>query len=306
MVYSGIYPAVSERYEQLREALDKLKLNDSSLTYEPESSLALGFGFRCGFLGMLHLEIVQERLQREFDMTIVNTVPNVKYLIYMSSGEVVEVDNPAMMPSPQKIDHIEEPYVDAQIITPTEFLGNVMKLIHDRRGEFKETLYPVPNRANVEFAVPLSEIIFDFYDRLKSISRGYASLDYDFSGFRRTHLQKLDILINSEAVDALSCLIHVDRASSWGRKLCDKLAELIPRQMFEVVIQAAIGSRIIARSTVRPLRKNVTAKCYGGDITRKRKLLERQKEGKKKMKQIGRVQLPQEAFFAALEIDREG
>ncbi len=305
MVYSGIYPAVSERYEQLRDALDKLQLNDSSLTYEPESSLALGFGFRCGFLGMLHLEIVQERLQREFDMTIVNTVPNVKYLIHMSSGEVVEVDNPAMMPSPQKIDHIEEPFVDAQIITPTEFLGNVMKLIHERRGEFKETLYPVPNRANVEFAVPLSEIIFDFYDRLKSISRGYASLDYDFSGFRRTQLQKLDILINSEPVDALSCLIHVDRASNWGRKLCEKLAELIPRQMFEVVIQAAIGSRIISRSTVRPLRKNVTAKCYGGDITRKRKLLERQKEGKKKMKQIGRVQLPQEAFFAALEIDRD-
>jgi GTP-binding protein LepA len=252
------------------------------------------------------MEIVQERLQREFDIAIVNTVPNVKYMVYLKTEEVIEIDNPAKLPPLQEIDHIEEPYVNAQIITPTDYVGNVMKLITDRRGEFRDTQYPDPQRANLDFAIPLSEIIFDFYDKLKSTSRGYASLDYDFAGFRQTKLQKLDILLNSEPVDALSCLIHTDRAASWGRKLCDKLAELIPRQMFEVVIQAAIGSRIVARSTVRPLRKQVTAKCYGGDITRKRKLLERQKEGKRRMKQVGRVELPQEAFLAVLQIDREG
>ncbi len=306
MVFSGIYPAVSERYEQLREALDELRLNDASLTYEPESSLALGFGFRCGFLGMLHMEIVQERLQREFDIAIINTVPNVKYMVYLVSGEVLEIDNPSKLPKPQEIDHIEEPFVDAQIITPTEYVGNVMRLVTERRGQFRNTQYPDPQRANLEVALPLSEIIFDFHDKLKSTSRGYASLDYELTGFRRTKLQKLDLLLNAEPVDALSCLIHADRAASWGRKLCDKLAELIPRQMFEVVIQAAIGSRIIARTTVRALRKQVTAKCYGGDITRKRILLERQNEGKRRMKQVGSVELPQEAFLAVLKIDREG
>lgn len=306
MVYSGIYPAATERYDQLRDALEKLKLNDASLTFEPESSLALGFGFRCGFLGLLHLEIVQERLEREFGVSIVNTVPNVEYHVHTKKGEVVKVENPAKMPAPMHIDYIEEPYVIAQIITPTEYIGAIMKLISDRRGEFKGTHYPDPARATLDFELPLSEIIFDFHDKLKSISRGYASLDYDFLGMRRSQLIKLDILLNSEPVDALSCLIHAERAASWGRKLCEKLRELIPRQMFEVVIQAAIGSRIIARESVRPLRKNVTAKCYGGDITRKRKLLERQKEGKRKMKQIGKVELPQEAFLAVLKIDRDG
>ncbi len=306
MVYSGIYPATSERYDQLREALEKLKLNDASLTYEPESSLALGFGFRCGFLGLLHLEIVHERLEREFGVTIVNTVPNVEYHVHTTKGDIVKVDNPSKMPPPLTVDHIEEPFVTAQIITPTEYIGPIMKMIAERRGEFKATHYPDPSRATLEFNLPLSEIIFDFHDKLKSISRGYASLDYDFLEMRESKLVKLDILLNSEPVDALSCLIHHERAQVWGRKLCKKLQELIPRQMFEVVIQAAIGSRIIARESVRPMRKNVTAKCYGGDITRKRKLLEKQKEGKKKMKQIGSVELPQEAFLAVLQIDRDG
>jgi GTP-binding protein LepA len=306
MVYSGIYPAATERYEALRESLERLKLNDASLTYEPESSLALGFGFRCGFLGLLHLEIIHERLEREYGITIVNTVPNVEYHVHTKQGTIIKVDSPAKMPSPMVVDFIEEPYVAAQVITPTEYIGNIMKLISERRGEFKQTTYPDTARANVEFDLPLSEIIFDFHDKLKSTSRGYASLDYDFSGMRQSKLQKLDILLNSESVDALSCLIHADRAAVWGRKLCKKLSELIPRQMFEVVIQASIGSRIVARETVRAMRKNVTAKCYGGDITRKRKLIERQKEGKKKMKQIGRVELPQEAFLAVLQIDREG
>jgi GTP-binding protein LepA len=306
MVYSGIYPATTERYDQLREALEKLKLNDASLTYEPESSLALGFGFRCGFLGLLHLEIVHERLEREYGVTIVNTVPNVEYHVFTTKGDYTKVDNPSKMPPPMTVDHIEEPFVTAQIITPTEYIGPIMKMIAERRGEFKATHYPDPSRATLEFNLPLSEIIFDFHDKLKSISRGYASLDYDFLEMRESKLVKLDILLNSEPVDALSCLIHHERAQVWGRKLCKKLQELIPRQMFEVIIQAAIGSKIIARETVRPMRKNVTAKCYGGDITRKRKLLERQKEGKKKMKQIGSVELPQEAFLAVLQIDRDG
>ncbi len=306
MVYSGIYPATTERYDQLREALEKLKLNDASLTFEPESSLALGFGFRCGFLGLLHLEIIHERLEREFSVTIVNTVPNVEYHVYTTKDEILRVDNPSKMPPPLNVDHIEEPFVAAQIITPTEYIGSIMKMIAERRGEFKATHYPDPSRATLEFNLPLSEIIFDFHDKLKSISRGYASLDYDFLEMRESKLVKLDILLNSEPVDALSCLIHSERAQVWGRKLCKKLQELIPRQMFEVVIQAAIGSKIVARETVRPMRKNVTAKCYGGDITRKRKLLERQKEGKKKMKQIGSVELPQEAFLAVLQIDRDG
>ncbi|MGB5105804.1 MAG: translation elongation factor 4 [Candidatus Zixiibacteriota bacterium] len=306
MVYSGIYPATTERYEQLRESLEKLQLNDASLSFEPESSLALGFGFRCGFLGLLHLEIVHERLEREYGITIVNTVPNVEYHVFTKTGEMVKVDNPAKMPPPMAVDHIEEPFVAAQIITPTEYIGNIMKIIADRRGEFKATHYPDPSRATLEFNLPLSEIIFDFHDKLKSISRGYASLDYDFLEMRTSKLQKLDILLNSEPVDALSCLIHQDRAQVWGRKLCSKLQELIPRQMFEVIIQAAIGSKVVARETVRAMRKNVTAKCYGGDITRKRKLIERQKEGKKKMKQIGSVELPQEAFLAVLQIDRDG
>ncbi len=306
MVYSGIYPAATERYEQLREALEKLKLNDASLTYEPESSLALGFGFRCGFLGLLHLEIIHERLEREFSVTIVNTVPNVEYHVHTRKGELIKVDNPAKMPPPMAVEYIEEPYVAAQVITPAEYIGNIMKLISDRRGEFKDMHYPDPSRATISFELPLSEIIFDFHDKLKSISRGYASLDYDFLAMRQSKLVKLDVLLNSEPVDALSCLIHAERAAVWGRKLCKKLQELIPRQMFEVIIQASIGSRIVARETVRAMRKNVTAKCYGGDITRKRKLIERQKEGKRKMKQIGTVELPQEAFLAVLQIDREG
>ncbi len=305
MVYAGIYPSVAENYEELRDSLDKLKLNDASLIYEPESSTALGFGFRCGFLGLLHMEIIQERLTREHDLSIVNTVPNVEYRVVTTSGATVDVDNPAELPPPQDIEYIEEPYVDAQIILPAEYIGNVMKITQERRGEYQTTEYLDPNRAALKYHLPLAEIIFDFYDRLKSVSRGYASLDYDFLGYRRSNLVKLDILLNGEPVDALSYIIHREKAASWGRKLCAKLRDLIPRQMFEVAIQAAIGSRIIARETVRPLRKNVTAKCYGGDITRKRKLLERQKEGKRRLKQVGKVEIPQEAFLAVLQIEND-
>jgi len=305
MVYAGIYPAVAENYEELRDSLDKLKLNDASLVYDPESSTALGFGFRCGFLGLLHMEIVQERLTREHNLNIVNTVPNVEYRATSTSGETIVVDNPAELPPPQDIEYIEEPYVDAQIITPTEYIGNVMKITQERRGEYQTTEYLDPTRAVLKYRVPLAEIIFDYYDKLKSVSRGYASLDYDFSGYKRSNLVRLDILLNSDPVDALSYIIHREKAASWGRKLCAKLRDLIPRQMFEVAIQAAIGSRIISRETVRPLRKNVTAKCYGGDITRKRKLLERQKEGKRRLKQIGKVEVPQEAFLAVLQIEKD-
>jgi GTP-binding protein LepA len=304
MVFSGLYPAVAEDFTELRDSLEKLKLNDSSLSFTPESSSALGFGFRVGFLGLLHMEIVTERLSREYNQTLINTVPNVEYHVYKTNGEMVKVDNPSDMPPVQEIDYVEEPYVDAQVISPSEYIGAIMKLSTERRGEYKTTDYISPSRANLSYAFPLSEIIFDFYDKLKSGTRGYASFDYGLPYYRRSHLVKLDILINGDPVDALSVIIHKDRAYSWGMNLGEKLRDLIPRQMFEVVIQAAIGSRIISRSTVKPLRKNVTAKCYGGDISRKRKLLERQKEGKKRMKQLGSVEIPQEAFLAALKIER--
>ncbi|MDF1543951.1 MAG: translation elongation factor 4 [bacterium] len=304
MVYSGLYPAVAENFSELREALERLKLNDSSLSFVPESSQALGFGFRTGFLGLLHMEIITERLSREYNQTIINTVPNVEYFVYTISGEKKIVDNPAHMPKPADIDYIEEPFVNAQVIVPDEFVGAVMKLAMDRRGEYKNTEYLSPTRASISYIFPLSEIIFDFYDKLKSATRGYASFDYGLPFYRRSSLVKLDILINTEPVDALSTIIHREKAYHWGKNLNEKLRTLIPRQMFEVVIQAAIGSKIVSRATIRPLRKNVTARCYGGDITRKRKLLERQKEGKKRMKQLGSVEIPQEAFLAALEVER--
>jgi len=313
MVFSGLYPAVAEDFTRLRESLERLKLNDSSLSYVPESSTALGFGFRVGFLGLLHMEIVTERLSREYGQTIINTVPNVEYHVFTNkkrgtthtdAQSMLSVNNPAQMPPAGDIEYIEEPYVDAQIVVPGEYLGGIMKLATERRGEYKNTEYMSPTRATLHYAFPLSEIIFDFYDKLKSISRGYASFDYGIPYYKRSHLVKLDILVNSESLDALSVIIHRDKAYGWGVSLNEKLRTLIPRQMFEVVIQAAIGGRIISRATVKPLRKQVTAKCYGGDITRKRKLWDKQKEGKKKMKQFGSVEIPQEAFLAALKIDR--
>jgi len=303
MVFSGLFPAIAEDYTELREALEKLKLNDASLSFTPETSTALGFGFRCGFLGMLHMEIITERLSREYDQTIINTVPNVEYFAFTIAGEKVVVDSPSDMPKAGIVEHVEEPYVDAQIITLPDSIGAIMRLATDRRGMYKNTEYPTASRAMLSYSFPLSEIIFDFYDKLKSISRGYASLDYGIPYYQRSDLVKLDILINSESVDALSVIIHRQKAYKYGLNLTEKLRKLIPRQLFEVVIQASIGSRIISRATVKPLRKNVTAKCYGGDITRKRKLLERQKEGKKRLKQVGRVEIPQEAFLAALQFD---
>ncbi len=303
MVFSGMYPTVSEEFEELREALAKLRLNDSSLMYEPETSAALGFGFRAGFLGLLHMEIVQERLEREFGMTIITTVPNVEYVVILKTGERVIIDNPSMLPDVGKIEYIEEPYISAQIITPAEYLGNIMKLCMDRRGVYVNTQYIDPTRADVHFELPLSEIIFDFYDKLKSVSRGYASFDYEYKDYRESELVKLDILLNAEPVDALSSIVHRSKSYDWGRRYCRKLKDLIPRQMFEVVIQAAIGNKVISRDVVKALRKNVTAKCYGGDISRKRKLLEKQKEGKKRMKQVGSVEIPQEAFLAVLSMD---
>ncbi len=304
MVFSGLYPTVSDDFEDLREALSKLRLNDSSIIYEPETSAALGFGFRAGFLGLLHMEIAQERLEREFDLSIITTVPNVEYFVVMKeSGERLPVDNPSSMPEPGKIEHIEEPFIRAQIIVPSEYMGNIMKLCMDRRGVYLNTQYIDPTRADIHFELPLSEIIFDFYDKLKSVSRGYASFDYEFKDYRESDLVKLDILLNGEPVDALSSIVHRQKAYDWGRRLCRKLKELIPRQMFEVVIQAAIGTKVISRDVVKPLRKNVTAKCYGGDITRKRKLIEKQKEGKKRMKQVGAVEIPQEAFLAVLSME---
>jgi GTP-binding protein LepA len=304
MVFSGLYPTDSDDFEDLREALSKLKMNDSAISYSPESSAALGFGFRCGFLGLLHMEIVQERLEREFDLSIINTVPNVEYVaILKETGKELVVDNPSQLPDLAKIDHIREPYIKAQIITPTEYLGNIMKLCMDRRGEYINTTYLEPTRVDLEFELPLSEIIFDFYDKLKSVSRGYASFDYDLDEYRQSDLVKLDVLLNNEPVDALSSIVHRSKAYDWGRRLCRKLKNLIPRQMFEVVIQAAIGNKVIARDVIRAMRKNVTAKCYGGDISRKRKLLEKQKEGKKRMKTVGLVEVPQEAFLAVLSMD---
>jgi GTP-binding protein LepA len=303
MVYSGLYPTNSDDFEDLRDALEKFRLNDSALVYQPETSAALGFGFRCGFLGLLHMEIVQERLLREYNQSIITTLPNVEYIVYTKKGAQVVVDNPAEMPPSGEIQHVEEPYMRAQIVTPSEYVGSIMKLAMDKRGVYKNTTYIDPTRADLQFEFPLSEIIFDFYDKLKSISRGYASFDYEFLGYRESDLIKLDILINGEPVDALSMIVHRSKAYDWGRKVCNKLKDLIPRQLFEITIQAAIGTKVISKSVVKALRKNVLAKCYGGDITRKRKLLEKQKEGKKRMKQVGNVEIPQEAFLAVLQID---
>ena len=303
MVFAGLYPVNSEDYENLRSALEKLSLNDASLGYVPETSMALGFGFRCGFLGLLHMEIIQERLEREFDMEIITTVPNVEYEVLLTNGEIVMVQNPAQLPPPGQIEEIAEPILDAQVLVPSEYIGNIMKIAQERRGTYVTTEYIDPTRALLRYELPLSEIVLDFYDKLKSVSRGYASFDYDYKSHQPGDLVKLDLLINGDPVDALSAIVHREKAYEWGQTLCRKLKELIPRQMFEVVVQAAIGSRIISRVSVRPFRKNVTAKCYGGDVTRKRKLLEKQKEGKKRMKQIGSVEIPQEAFLALLSMD---
>lgn len=303
MVFAGLYPIDTDDYEDLRDALEKLVLNDASLTYEPESSAALGFGFRCGFLGLLHMEIVQERLDREFDMSVISTVPNVFYHVYGRKGERIDVYNPSGLPDPTEIDRIEEPYIQAQIITMPDFIGAIMKLCLDKRGELRSQVYLTQDRVELSFELPLAEIVFDFYDKLKSISRGYASFDYFQTGFKPGKLVKLDIMLNGESVDALSTLIHFENAYRFGRRMCEKLRELIPRQQFDIAIQAAIGAKIIARETIKAYRKDVTAKCYGGDITRKRKLLEKQKKGKKKMKQIGNVEVPQSAFLAVLKLD---
>jgi GTP-binding protein LepA len=305
MVFSGVYPTNAEAFEDLRAAIEKLQLNDSSLVYEPETSTALGFGFRCGFLGLLHMEIVQERLEREYDQNIINTVPNVEYRVTKRNGDVVLVDNPSRMPTLGEIDKVEEPFIKAQIIVPSEYLGNIMTLCMERRGIYKNTTYLDPTRADITYEMPLSEIIFDFYDKLKSTTRGYASFDYEFLDFRESDLVKLEILLNGDPVDAFSSIVHGDKAHEWGKRLCVKLRKLIPRQMFEVAIQAAIGTKVVARETVAPLRKDVIAKCYGGDISRKRKLLEKQKEGKRRMKQVGRVEIPQEAFLAVLSMNEE-
>jgi GTP-binding protein LepA len=303
MVFAGVYPIDADDYEDLRGAMEKLQLNDASLSFEPESSVALGFGFRCGFLGLLHMEIVQERLEREFDMNVITTVPNVSYNLLLTSGETIRVYNPSGMPSSTLIDSIEEPYIRANIITASEYIGSIMTLCLDKRGTLVSQSYLTSERVELIFEMPLGEIVFDFYDKLKSISRGYASFDYHMSGYKPAKLVRLDILLNGEMVDALSTLIHFDNAYVFGRKMCEKLRELIPRQQFDVAIQAAIGAKIIARETVKAVRKDVTAKCYGGDITRKRKLLEKQKKGKKRMKQIGNVEVPQKAFLAVLKLD---
>jgi GTP-binding protein LepA len=302
MVFSGLYPVETNQYDALRDAVEKLRLNDASFTYEKESSLALGFGFRCGFLGLLHMEIVQERLEREFGLDLITTTPTVEYRVVTITGESLLVDNPALLPPVPEIDYIEEPFIQATILVPIEFLGNVLQLCQERRGVQREIKYPGINRALVVYELPLNEVVIDFYDRLKSVSRGYASFDYELLDRRRADLVKLDIRINGEIIDALSLIVHQDQAYTRGRELVQKMRELIPRQMFEVAVQAAIGGKIIARETVKPLRKNVTAKCYGGDITRKRKLLEKQKEGKRRMKQVGRVEIPQEAFLALLRV----
>ncbi len=303
MVFAGIYPIDTEDYEPLRASMEKLQLNDASLTYQPESSAALGFGFRCGFLGLLHMEIIQERLDREFNMSVITTTPNVSYYCFTKKGQKIVVNNPADLPDPSSIDYIEEPYIAAQIITNAEFIGPIMKLCIDKRGILKNQTYLTGNRVEINFEMPLGEIVFDFYDKLKSISKGYASFDYHIIGFRESKLAKLDILLNGDGVDALSALIHQTNAYTFGKRICEKLKELIPRQQFDVAIQAAIGTKVIARETVKAVRKDVTAKCYGGDISRKRKLLEKQKEGKKRMKQIGSVEIPQKAFLAVLKLN---
>ena len=303
MVFAGIYPVDPDDYEELRASIEKLQLNDASLTFIPESSQALGFGFRCGFLGLLHMEIIQERLDREFDMNVITTVPNVSYKVISKKGETIEVHNPSGLPDHNYIDHIEEPYIIAQIISKNEYVGSVMNLCIEKRGALKNQVYLTSNRVEITFEMPLGEIVFDFYDKLKSISKGYASFDYHQSGYKPANLVKLDILLNGESVDALSTLIHRDNAYDFGRRMCVKLKELIPRQQFDIAIQAAIGAKIIARETVKAVRKDVTAKCYGGDITRKRKLLEKQKKGKKRMRQVGNVEVPQQAFLAVLKLD---
>lgn len=303
MVFAGVYPVDADDYEELRSSLEKLQLNDASLVWEPESSMALGFGFRCGFLGLLHMEIIQERLDREFNMDVITTVPNVSFKAYLTDGSELDVHNPSGMPETTKLDHIDEPYITAQIISQNEYVGSIMTLCIERRGILKNQVYLTTDRVELTFEMPLSEIVFDFYDKLKSISRGYASFDYHVCGYKPSKLVKLDIMLNGDTVDALSTLIYVDHAYSFGRRMCEKLKELIPRQQFDIAIQAAIGAKIIARETVRQVRKDVTAKCYGGDISRKRKLLEKQKEGKKRMRQIGNVEVPQSAFLAVLKLD---
>ena len=304
MVFAGIYPVDTDDYEELRTSMEKLQLNDASLVFEPESSAALGFGFRCGFLGMLHMEIIQERLEREFNMSVITTVPNVSYQVYLKKElEEIIVNNPSELPDPAKVEWIEEPYIKAQIITKSEYVGTVMNLCIEKRGELSNQVYLTQDRVELSFQMPLSEIVFDFYDRLKSVSRGYASFDYSPIGYRKSDLIKLDILLNAEQVDALSALVHRSNAFNLGKKICLKLKELIPRQQFEIPVQAAIGAKIVARETIKALRKDVTAKCYGGDISRKRKLLEKQKAGKKRMRQVGRVEVPQEAFLAVLKLD---
>ena len=305
MVFSGLYPVDNDQYHDLKEALEKLKLNDSSITFEPETSSALGFGFRCGFLGMLHMEIAQERLEREYNLSLITTAPSVIYKVYKTDGTVVEIDNPSNLPSPQYREYIEEPYVRVNIFTPNDFVGSLMELCQGKRGDFVNMQYLDKTRVNLEYHIPLSEVITDFYDQLKSRSKGYASLDYDFYAYKRSDLVKMDILLGGEVVDALSVICHKDSAYNIGQKLAAKLKEIIPRQMFEVAIQAAIGGRIIARTTIKAMRKNVLDKCYGGDITRKRKLLEKQKRGKKRMKSVGRVEIPQEAFMAVLSLGEE-
>jgi GTP-binding protein LepA len=303
MVFAGIYPVETSEFEELRASMEKLQLNDASLVWEPETSAALGFGFRCGFLGMLHMEIVQERLEREFGMTVITTVPSVQFHAVLTNGEVKNVSAPSELPESNTMSHIEEPYIRAQIITKDEFIGPVIALCMDKRGEIKNQVYLTSNRVELTFELPLAEIVFDFFDKLKTISRGYASLDYELIGFRQSHLVKLDIMLNGDKVDALSAIVHRDKAYEWGKRLCEKLRGLLPRQMFEIAIQAAIGTKVIARETVKAMRKNVLAKCYGGDITRKRKLLEKQKKGKKRMRQVGNVEIPQEAFMAVLKLD---
>jgi len=303
MVFAGMYPVETDQYEELRASLEKFQLNDASLVFEPESSLALGFGFRCGFLGLLHLEIVQERLYREFNMDVITTVPNVSYKVYTTQGECLDVHNPSGLPAATLIDHIEEPYIRAQVISRSDYYGPIMKLCLDKRGVLINQHYLTADRLELTYEMPLSEIVFDFYDKLKSISKGYASFDYHVIGFKEAKLVKLDILLNGDPADALSSLIHADHAYDFGRKMCEKLKELIPRQQFDIAIQAAVGAKIIARETVKAVRKDVTAKCYGGDISRKRKLLEKQKQGKKRMRQIGTVEVPQSAFMAVLKLD---
>ncbi len=303
MVFAGIYPVETSEFEELRSSMEKLQLNDASLVWEPESSAALGFGFRCGFLGMLHMEIVQERLEREFDMTVITTVPSVQYHAVLTSGKIMEVNAPSDMPEPTTLSHIEEPFIRAQIISKADYIGSIISLCIDKRGVIKNQVYLTSDRIDLTFELPLAEIVFDFYDKLKTISRGYASLDYELIGFRPSEMVRLDIMLNGDKVDALSAIVHRDKAYEWGKRLCEKLRSLIPRQMFEIAIQAAIGNKVIARESIKALRKNVTAKCYGGDITRKRKLLEKQKKGKKRMRNVGNVEIPQEAFMAVLKLD---